>query len=65
MTTQDIISENERELKRLEIRGLCEDDPRKRSEIRKQAAGKRRLLTKLRKWLEGGINRADLRFYDD
>ena len=58
MTTTELIRSTEKELKRLEVRGLCEDDPRKASKIRKKTMQKRKLLTALRKVFGQGIERA-------
>ena len=65
MTTPEYMCYNERELKRLEVRSMCEDDPRKLTEIRKNIAHKRNLLHAMRKFFGGGLQRADLKFpYD-
>lgn len=55
MTTKEYISELETDVKKCEIRELLEDDPQEQRIIRKQKNHRSKLLNKLRKRWNGGI----------
>lgn len=52
----------EDEVKRLEIREMCETDPAKRAEISKQKKARAKLLEKLKDHFKRSMNTADRKF---
>lgn len=58
----EYVSYSEDEVKRLEIREMCETDPAKRAEIRKEKHARAKLLEKLKDHFKRSMYTADMKF---